>query len=61
MKKLESLKNKKFDKINLSLIRGGQGREPSISDCTTLNLTKVRATGEIKREADTDDSDWAPY
>lgn len=45
MKKLESLKNKKFDKINLSLIRRGQGSEPSISDCTTLNLTKVRATG----------------
>lgn len=31
MKKLESLKNKKFDKINLSLIRGGQGNESSIS------------------------------
>lgn len=61
MKKLESLKNKKFDKINLSLIRGGQGNESSISDCTTLNLTKVRATREIKREADTDDSDWASY
>lgn len=48
MKKLESLKIKKFDKINLSHIRGGQGGEASISDCTTLNLTKVRATREIK-------------
>ncbi len=62
-KKLESLTDKKFSRSQLALIKGSggdQGPAESIKgDCTTLNLTTVRATGEVKREADSDDSDWA--
>ncbi|HFK5587338.1 TPA: hypothetical protein ACGZ92_003567 [Elizabethkingia anophelis] len=62
-KKLQSLKDKKFGRSELALIKGSglaQGPEEFIKgDCTTLNLTTVRATGEVKREPDSDDSDWA--
>lgn len=63
MKKLESLKGKKFDRQAMNTIKGGHsGLENSIDatgDCTTLNMTKVRSTGEVKRDQDSDDSDWA--
>jgi len=59
MKKLESLKGKKFDRQAMNIIKGGIRREESIGDCTTLNMTKVMSTGEVKRDQDTDDSDWA--
>ena len=59
-KKLESLKGKKFNRQEMNIIKGGNtDLESSIGDCTTLNLTKVRSTGEVKRDQDTDDSDWA--
>ncbi|SDQ29329.1 hypothetical protein SAMN05421664_1010 [Chryseobacterium soldanellicola] len=58
--KLESLKGKKFDKQAMHTIKGGKiGFQDSIGDCTTLNMTKVMSTGEVKRDQDTDDSDWA--
>ncbi|CAD7806523.1 hypothetical protein CHRY9390_01523 [Chryseobacterium aquaeductus] len=63
MKKLESLKGKKFDRQEMNTVKGGHsGLEnsiESIGDCTTLNMTKVRSTGEVKRDQDIDDSDWA--